>query len=74
MKVAQSFLHYFHAAIINNLSEKPKICLVLYDRLTQVGLYHNVYAGNNKGADQIALMCRLICNFDIQICIKQVLS
>ena len=30
-----SFLHYFHAAIGNHLSEKPKICLVVYDRLTQ---------------------------------------
>ena len=34
-----SFLHYFHAAISKHLSEKPKICLVLYGRLTQVGLY-----------------------------------
>ena len=31
-----SFLHYFHAAISNHLSEKPKICLVGYGRLTQV--------------------------------------
>ena len=30
------FLHYFHAAISNHLSEKPKICLVVYGRLTQV--------------------------------------
>ena len=29
-------LHYFHAAISNHLSEKPKKCLVLYGRLTQV--------------------------------------
>ena len=36
MKVAQKALHYFHAAISNHLSEKPKICLVLYGRLTQV--------------------------------------
>ena len=31
-----SFLHYFHAAISNHLSEKPKICIVAYGRLTQV--------------------------------------
>ena len=31
-----SFLHYFHAAISNHLSEKPKICIVVYGRLTQV--------------------------------------
>ena len=31
-----SFLHYFQAAISNHLSEKSKICLVLYGRLTQV--------------------------------------
>ena len=30
------FLHYFHAAISNHLSEKPKICLVLYGCETQV--------------------------------------
>ena len=30
MKVAQKALHYFHSAISNHLSEKPKICLVLY--------------------------------------------
>ena len=36
MKACWSFLHYFHAAISNYLSEKPKICLVLYGPLTQV--------------------------------------
>ena len=30
---AESFLHYFHAAISNYLSEKPRICLVLYINL-----------------------------------------
>ena len=34
-----SFLHYFHAVISNNLSEKPTICLVVYGRLTQVLLH-----------------------------------
>ena len=29
-----SFLHYFHAAICNHLSKKPKICLVYYGHLT----------------------------------------
>ena len=27
---------YFHAAISNHLSEKPKICLIVYGRFTQV--------------------------------------
>ena len=27
-------LYYFHAAISNHLSEKPKLSLVVYDRLT----------------------------------------
>ena len=31
-----SFLHYFHAAIMNHLFENPKICLVLFGGLTQV--------------------------------------
>ena len=31
-----SFLHYFHTAINNHLSEKLEICIVLYGRLTQV--------------------------------------
>ena len=31
-----SFLHYFHKAISNHLSEKPEICIFLYGRLTQV--------------------------------------
>ena len=30
---SRSFLHYFNAAISNHLSEKPKVCLVLYGRL-----------------------------------------
>ena len=32
-------MHYFHAAISNHLSEKPKVCLVLYGPLTQVSLF-----------------------------------
>ena len=32
----RGFLHYFHAAISNHLSEKPKRCLVLNGCLTQV--------------------------------------
>ena len=56
MKVVQkahvSFLHFFHAVISNHLSEKPTICLVVYEPgcektglggfrpgLTQTGLY-----------------------------------
>ena len=31
-----SFLPYFHAAISNHLSKKPKICLVEFGHLTQV--------------------------------------
>ena len=38
-----SFLRYFHAAVSNHLSEKPKLWLVLYGRLTQVGLYLEDY-------------------------------
>ena len=32
-------MHCFHAAISNQLPEKPKVCLVLYGPLTQVSLY-----------------------------------
>ena len=54
MKVVQkahSFLHYFHAAISNNLSEKPKICLLVYGRLSQVLLYKMVYGDNVNTKD-----------------------
>ena len=33
------FLHYLYAATSNHLSEKPKLCIVSYGRLTQVRLY-----------------------------------
>ena len=48
---------FFHTAISNHLSEKPKRCLVLYGRLRQVLLYikmrhymtetSHVFAANN---------------------------
>ena len=49
------FLRYFHASISNHLSEKPKICLVVYGRL--------IKEAKNKGAVQTAQLCRLTCNF-----------
>ena len=34
--------------------------------------YYTIYAGNNKGADLTAWMCRLICAFVVRIWHKQV--
>ena len=36
--------------------------------------YYTIQAANNKGADQTAWMCRLICVFVVRIWQKQVLS
>ena len=40
-----SFLRYFHSAISNHLTEKRKICLVVYGRLTQVSVYCILFLG-----------------------------